>query len=130
MFLVRGGLVITMDTAQPIIEDGAVAVQGTDIVAVGRFAELAERYPDARVLGSKEEWVLPGFVNGHGHGGLISGWFRQGVQDLPLERWLQRLYNTCLTAGQMPVTYYNTLDLCSQLIRSGVTCTGDFFCGV
>ena len=90
MLLVRGGLVLTMETP-PIIEDGAVAVQGTDIVAVGRFQELGERYPTARVLGSEEDWVLPGFVNGHGHGGMISGWFRQGVQDLPLERWLKEV---------------------------------------
>ncbi|MEU7055040.1 hypothetical protein [Streptomyces sp. NPDC046197] len=32
-----------------VIEDGAVAVQGTRVAAVGRFAELRERFPGARV---------------------------------------------------------------------------------
>jgi 5-methylthioadenosine/S-adenosylhomocysteine deaminase len=129
MLLIRGGLVLTMESSLPVVEDGAVAVQDTTIVTVGKYADLAEQYPSARVLGSEKDWILPGFVNAHGHGGTISGWFRQGVPDLPLERWLQRLYNTCLTHGQMPVAYLNTLDLCAQLIRSGVTCTADFYYG-
>jgi 5-methylthioadenosine/S-adenosylhomocysteine deaminase len=127
--IVRGGLVLTMEPEQPVITDGAVAVQGTDIVAIGTYADLAQRYPSADTLGSQEHWVLPGLVNAHCHGAMVSGSFRQGILDLPLERWLMRLYNSRLLDGQMSIAYLNTLHQNAQLIRSGVTCTADFYYG-
>jgi cytosine/adenosine deaminase-related metal-dependent hydrolase len=127
--LVRGELVLTMEPEQPIIEDGAVAVQGADIVAVGEYAELARRFPSAPTLGSEHHWVLPGLVNAHNHGAMVSGSFRQGILDLPLERWLMRLYNSRLLDGQMSIAYLNTLHQNAQLISSGVTCTADFYYG-
>jgi 5-methylthioadenosine/S-adenosylhomocysteine deaminase len=129
MILVCGGVVLTLEPRQPIIYNGAVAVEGQVIAAVGPSDALLKRYPDARLVGSEQHWVLPGLVNAHCHGAKVSGSFRQGIIDLPLERWLLRLYNSGLLEGQMPVAYLNTLNQNAQLIRSGVTCTCDFYYG-
>jgi 5-methylthioadenosine/S-adenosylhomocysteine deaminase len=129
MLIVRGGFVLTMDPQEGVIEDGAVAVRGTDIVAVGPFSGLAAQYPSARVLGSADDWILPGLINAHCHAGTVAGSFRQGIIDLPLERWLMRLYNSPLLEGETEITYLNTLYQNAQLIRSGVTCTVDFYYG-
>ncbi len=129
MLIVRGGLVLTMDPEERIIEDGAVVVRGTDIVAVGPYSGLAAQYPSARVLGSADDWILPGLINAHCHAGMVAGSFRQGIIDLPLERWLMRLYNSPLLEGETEITYLNTLYQNAQLIRSGVTCTVDFYYG-
>ena len=38
--LITGGVVITMDPERRVIEDGAVAIDGSRIVAVGPSAEV------------------------------------------------------------------------------------------
>lgn len=129
MLIIRGGVVLTLEPGQSAINDGAVVVEGEDIVAVGNYHDLKRRYPHATIMGSEQHWVLPGFVNSHSHCGLISGSFRQGIIDLPLERWLMRLYNSGLAEGQAEMIYLNTQYYCAQLVKSGVTCTCDFYYG-
>jgi 5-methylthioadenosine/S-adenosylhomocysteine deaminase len=45
------------------LEDGAVAFAGGEVLAQGPFAEVAGRYPEARVVGDGHGVVLPGLVN-------------------------------------------------------------------
>jgi cytosine/adenosine deaminase-related metal-dependent hydrolase len=49
------------------IEDGAVAVEGSLIVAVGSRASLTEKYREASVEDFGEAVIMPGFVNAHSH---------------------------------------------------------------
>ncbi len=67
--LVRGGVVITMDAARRVIEDGAVAIVGERIAAVGPMGEVAAAYPDARVIDATGHAILPGLIDGHSHAG-------------------------------------------------------------
>jgi cytosine/adenosine deaminase-related metal-dependent hydrolase len=67
--VVRGGTVITMDSARRVIEGGAVAIVGARIAAVGPAAEVAAAYPDARVIDASGHAVLPGLIDGHAHAG-------------------------------------------------------------
>jgi 5-methylthioadenosine/S-adenosylhomocysteine deaminase len=65
--LVQGDWILTMDTARTMLRDGAVAVAGERIVAVGTSADLAARWPGARRLGGARRVVLPGMINAHQH---------------------------------------------------------------
>jgi len=67
VFLVRGRHVVTMDANRTIIENGAVAVDGNTIVAVGPYADLRDSYPDAKVEGTASDVVIPGMINAHQH---------------------------------------------------------------
>jgi cytosine/adenosine deaminase-related metal-dependent hydrolase len=68
--LVTGGAVITMDAANRVIDDGAVAVAGDRIVAVGPAAAVRDRFPaPRRTLDARRHAVLPGLIDTHGHGG-------------------------------------------------------------
>ncbi|HEY8412598.1 MAG TPA: hypothetical protein VIK76_14395, partial [Pyrinomonadaceae bacterium] len=49
------------------IEHGAVAVDGPLIVGVGNAAEVALRFPDARVESFGQSVIIPGLVNAHTH---------------------------------------------------------------
>ena len=49
------------------IPDGAVAIAGERIVAVGTSAELRRRWPEAPVLDAGGGVVMPGFVDSHTH---------------------------------------------------------------
>ena len=75
MLLVTNGRLITRDAAQPYFEDGAVAIDGTTIAAVGEAAALKARYPDAEVVDAKGGVIMPGLINAHTHiySGLARG---------------------------------------------------------
>lgn len=129
MFLIRGDILFTMDKNQPIVENGAVVIDGSEIMGVGLYDLLRNRYPNAEERGSSKHWVLPGFVNAHNHSGIVAWPFKRGVEDKPLELWLARLFNSCLLENQIQVSKLNTLFQSYQLIRSGVTCSSDFYYG-
>jgi cytosine/adenosine deaminase-related metal-dependent hydrolase len=83
--LITGGTVITMDSARRVIDDGAVAILGNRIIAVGTTAELRGRFRSARILDATRKVVMPGLIDGHGHAGHgllktlgtdIGGWNR------------------------------------------------------
>ncbi len=65
--LIVGSHVVTMNADRDIIRDGAVAVRGSEIVAVGKRADLETRYSAARTIGSDRFAVTPGMINTHIH---------------------------------------------------------------
>jgi 5-methylthioadenosine/S-adenosylhomocysteine deaminase len=75
--LISHGLVVTLEpdaVSGRIIEDGAVAVEGTTIAAVGTAKELAARYPKASpVIDASGRVVMPGFVLTHTHMPYVLG---------------------------------------------------------
>ena len=65
--LITGGFVVTMDPARRVIENGAVAITGNRITAVGPAAEVAG--PAKTTIDAKGRAVLPGLIDGHAHAG-------------------------------------------------------------
>jgi 5-methylthioadenosine/S-adenosylhomocysteine deaminase len=86
--LVRGGSLVTMDGARRVIEDGAVAVRGGRIVAVGTRAELQARYTARETIDATGKVVIPGLINGHTH--IPMTLFRGLADDLDLNEWLTK----------------------------------------
>ncbi len=84
--LVTGGTVVTMDGDRRVIEDGAVAIRGERIVAVGPAAELDRRYRARHRLQTDGRLVLPGLINAHTHAAMAL--YRGVSDDLALEEWL------------------------------------------
>src|SRR5271167_4616350 len=84
------------------------------IVAVGRYAELSRKHPDLPVVGTGNEVLLPGFVNGHHHLGLTP--IQLGSPDMPLELW----FITRMVIRTVNV-YLDTLYSAFEMIGSGVT---------
>ena len=58
--------IITMDDDRRIIRDGAVVIEGSRIVQVGKSADLADVAAE-RVIDADGMVVAPGLVNGHMH---------------------------------------------------------------
>lgn len=65
--LIEHAVVVTMDAQRRVVDDGAVAVRGTDIVAVGKTDDLAARYDAAERIDGHRFVVTPGMVNTHIH---------------------------------------------------------------
>lgn len=86
--IVSGGTVVTMDASRRVIEDGAVAVEGGRIVAVGKSGDIARRYAASEVIDARGRAVIPGLVNGHTH--IPMTLFRGIADDLDLNEWLTK----------------------------------------
>lgn len=67
--LIVRGTVITVDPGRRVIEDGAVAIKGDRIVAVGGSAELQATYSAAKTIDAFRQAVLPGLIDSHAHAG-------------------------------------------------------------
>jgi 5-methylthioadenosine/S-adenosylhomocysteine deaminase len=84
--LVSGGTVVTMDGPGTVIDDGAVAIAGSRIAAIGKAGELEALYPEARRLDATAGIIMPGLVNTHTHAAMVL--FRGLADDLELMDWL------------------------------------------
>ena len=107
------------------IEHGAVAVDGPLIVAVGSGAEIASRFPDARIESFGESAILPGLINAHTHLELtaLRGYLENEEHDF--FAWLRKLTLARLermTPDDIRVSA--TWGAC-EAVRSGITCVGD-----
>src|SRR3954470_7038740 len=99
--LIYGGHLVRRWNAPPTdqIEDGALYEEAGRIVAIGRYADLKQRYPAAAVIGNPDCIVVPGFVNAHAHGrGLTTHQLDQ--LDEPLELRLIEFYHRARAPAQ------------------------------
>ncbi len=85
--LVLGGTVLTMEPGRPPIPDGAVAVSGGRIAAVGPAEDLLEMAPTGEVVNASGCIIMPGLVNTHCH--MAMSVLRGIADDLPLKSWLE-----------------------------------------
>jgi cytosine/adenosine deaminase-related metal-dependent hydrolase len=103
----------------PSINNGAVAISGEKIEAVGTYNELSDRYPNAKEIGGNRFLLIPGLVNGHSHGRGLTD-FQRGALDNTLESWLLD------TRKYIPVsTYDDRAFSAARLLKAGVTTTMD-----
>jgi 5-methylthioadenosine/S-adenosylhomocysteine deaminase len=92
-----------MDGEGRVIEDGAVAVDGSTIEAVGDSADFvsgvthgtaaprpAPGYEGYQLVAAEGRVAVPGLINSHTHFSDIL--FRGLVEGLPLESWLEKLW--------------------------------------
>jgi len=86
--LIVGGTVVTMDKDRRLIEDGAVAIKGNAIVAVGTRAAVTRRRRSARTINASGKIVIPGLINTHTH--IPMTLFRGISDDLDLQEWLTK----------------------------------------
>ena len=86
--IVDGGIVVTMDGTRRVIDDGAVAIKGDSIIAVGPRAEIEAKFKGAQMIDAKGALILPGFINGHTHVPMTL--FRGLHDDVTLNDWLYK----------------------------------------
>ena len=67
MLLIGNGTVVTRDSTNPIIKNGAVVCTQNSISEVGNFNELKSKYSDAELLDAKGGLIMPGLINMHHH---------------------------------------------------------------
>src|SRR5450755_2526887 len=87
-FIWSARYVITMDAQRHVIENGAVAIKGDRILAVGTKAEIDARFQTKQRLDRPEAILSPGLINTHTHAAMSL--FRGIADDLKLQDWLEK----------------------------------------
>jgi 5-methylthioadenosine/S-adenosylhomocysteine deaminase len=122
--LITGGLVLSLDQDVGIVENGAVAVTGDRIAAVGPVEDFPHDSA-ARILDAESGIIMPGLINTHTHAAMTL--FRGLADDLPLMNWL----NDHIFPAEGKLTdeavYWGSLLACAEMIRSGTTCFCDMY---
>jgi 5-methylthioadenosine/S-adenosylhomocysteine deaminase len=80
--------VITMDPQRRVIENGAVAVTGDVIVAVGAQAGINARFQPKQRLDRPDAILAPGLIDTHTHAAMSL--FRGIADDQKLDDWLNK----------------------------------------
>ena len=110
-------------TSAPI-DNGAIAIEGQTIVAVGPLAKVEATYPDAAIAHYRDSAILPGFVNAHSHLELtvMRGFLENEETDF--FAWLRKL-----TIARMAMTnedlFVSSVCGAIEAARAGITCLGD-----
>lgn len=110
-------------TSKPIVQ-GAVAIDGSMITAIGKLNELQKQFPGASISEHGKAAILPGFVNCHSHLEITS--MRGALDDVEYDfrSWLLKLNGLRAELTDD--------DICAAAVagavegsRAGVTCFGD-----
>jgi 5-methylthioadenosine/S-adenosylhomocysteine deaminase len=114
---IEHGLVLTMDRAGRVIEDGRVVVEGRDIVAVEQCSADPVSNCDV-VIDATGKIVLPGLVNAHTHLCMVFG--RTIGPERRLLEWLDLLM-PMMAAMDDEALYVAELLGCVENIKNGNT---------
>ncbi|MBM3774173.1 MAG: amidohydrolase family protein [Acidobacteria bacterium] len=118
--------VLTMAARRSILEDGAVAIGGGRILAVGGRAEIGRRYQAKRRLDRGDALIAPGLINAHTHAAMSL--LRGMADDLALQEWLEKHIFPAEAKNVTPefVRWGTRLALLEMLL-SGVTTYADMY---
>ncbi len=118
--------VVTMDPARRVIENGAVAIRGERIVAVGTRAAIDRRYQPKQRLDRPESLIAPGLINTHTHAPMSL--FRGIADDLRLQEWLEKFIFPAEAKNVSPdFVRWGTRLACLEMLLSGTTTYADMY---
>ena len=124
--IVTGGTVVTMDAGRQVLSPGSVAIDGSQIVAVGRPEDVAARFTAAETIDARGQVLLPGLVNTHTHAPMVM--YRGLADDLALMDWLQKYIFPAEAKTVSPeMVRIGTRLAALEMIQSGTTTFADMY---
>ena len=114
--IIRNAYVVTMDPERRIISDGAVAIDGGRIVAVGKTDAVLAAHSALDVIDGTDRMVIPGLIDGHNH---PFQYLSKGIgDDVDIMTWLYRRvypYEATVSAGE---AYTGALGNYAQMLKT------------
>ncbi len=121
--LIRGGMVLTMNSARQVYRRGAVAVDGSRIVEVGQEDDLSKKYNPRKILRSDSFVTMPGLVTAHTH--MFQVLYRGLGDERSLYDWVSEMIFPLSRHLDRENLYWGGLLCQLELLRGGVTCLSD-----
>ncbi len=122
--VISNGVVLTMNKHRDVIENGAVVIKGSEIIAVGA-EEIIKDYPGYHVIDANGGIIMPGLINTHSHLPMIAfrGLGENGLKD--------RLYNYFLPLEKNKLSreliYNATIHGAIEYAMGGITTYADMY---
>jgi len=124
--IIEGDYVVTMDESGMVVENGAVAIDGGLIIAIGPAAEINAGYSAEGHLAGSNRIVMPGLINGHSHAAMTL--LRGVADDLDLMDWLQNyIFPAEVEFVDDEFVRIGTELACWEMIRGGTTTFVDMY---
>ena len=125
--IVSARYVVTMaGTPRRVIPNGAVAVRGERIVAVGTRAEIDRDWQAKKRIDRPNAMVAPGLINTHTHAAMSL--FRGLADDLKLQDWLNNfIFPAEAKNVSADFVRWGTRLACLEMLLSGTTTFTDMY---
>ncbi len=123
--IITKGILLTMAPGSVPIHNGAVAISGGKIAAVGTASEIKKSFTAPKTIDARGGVILPGLVNAHTHAAMTC--YRGLADDLPLMEWLNQFVFPAEAKSDGDQVYWSTLLACAEMIRSGTTTFCDMY---
>lgn len=117
-FLIENACILTMNSANPRIEKGFLAIKGTRIADLGPMENLGDMKAREK-LDAGGAILMPGFINAHTH--ISMTLFRGIADDLPLMTWLEKYIFPAEARLNGEYTALGAELACLEMIASGTT---------
>jgi 5-methylthioadenosine/S-adenosylhomocysteine deaminase len=125
-YIVRADYLLTMEGDLSVINDGAVAVTGSEIADAGPYSDVSKNFTSAKVLGGADRVVFPGLINTHTHAAMV--YFRGLADDLPLQDWLEKHIWPAEMQWLTADFVEDAVELaCLEMLKAGVTTYTDMY---
>jgi 5-methylthioadenosine/S-adenosylhomocysteine deaminase len=124
--LITGGTILAMDSERHLIDNGAVAIRGDQILAVGPAPLFPKGVLAKQTIDAHNKLIVPGFINGHTHVPMTL--LRGLIDDVVLDDWLRR-YIFPAEAKNVTEDFvrWGTRLAAAEQIRSGITTFADMY---
>lgn len=122
--LICGAKIVTMDAQSRILSNGAVAVSGREIIAVGPSREVCNEFESANDIDGSRFVITPGMVNGHIHvtgDPLTRAWLPDNI-DADFEEELRRWVLPRFFAHEPEDEEISSQLSALKMLRTGTTC--------
>ncbi len=124
--IVTNGTVVTVDPSRRVIERGAVAIDGLNIVGVDAADTIARRFTARDTVQAGGGVIMPGLINTHTHAPMVL--FRGLADDLALMDWLQKYIFPAEAKTVSPeMVRVGTRLAALEMIESGTTAYADMY---
>src|SRR5258708_7054019 len=118
--------VVTIDPQRRVLENGAIAVRGDRILAVGSRAEINAKYQPKNRMDAGNSVITPGLINTHTHAPMSL--FRGIADDLKLQDWLVKYIFPAEAKNVNPeFVRWGTRLACLEMLLSGTTTYADMY---
>lgn len=117
--IIEGGYLIPVKPHGKIVRDGALVIEGDEIVFVGKKDEARSKYSSDVVIKAPHHVIVPGFVNSHCH--LFQSILKNLGVDMDLVEWLRRIIHPALVSFNDEDFYVAAKWGLVENLKSGVT---------
>ena len=121
--IIANAYVVTVNPRRQIYANGAVAIKGQNIVAVGPAKDVLAAYRAPQVIDGSGKLVLPGLIDGHNH---AFQYLSKGIgDDVDIMTWLYKRVYPYEAHVTQTEAYVGAVANYVQMIKSGTTCFND-----